>query len=55
MVRRIWNDLGFAARDAASRIVVTPSCGLAGASTAYVRRVLSVLRDVGKALLDDAG
>jgi methionine synthase II (cobalamin-independent) len=55
MVRRIWNDLGFAARDAASRIVVTPSCGLADASTAYVRRVLSVLRDVGKALLDDAG
>jgi hypothetical protein len=34
--------------------VPTPACGLAGASPAYVRRAFSVLRDVGRALLDDA-
>jgi hypothetical protein len=34
--------------------VVTPACGLAGASAGYVRRVLSVLRDTGNALVDDA-
>jgi hypothetical protein len=51
-VRRIWGELGFAARDAAGAVVVTPACGLAGASTGYVRRVLSVLRDTGRALLD---
>jgi methionine synthase II (cobalamin-independent) len=54
VVRRIWSELGFAPRDAADTVVVTPACGLAGASAGYVRRVLSVLRDTGKALVDDA-
>lgn len=54
-VRRLWSHLGFAPEQAAARIVPTPTCGLAGASPAYVRRVLSLLRDVGTALQDDAG
>jgi hypothetical protein len=53
-VRRLWGELGFAAKSAAEQVVPTPACGLAGASPAYVRRAFSVLRDVGKALLDDA-
>ncbi len=52
--RRLWGELGFAPRAAAAQLVPTPACGLAGASPAYVRRAFSVLRDVGKALLDDA-
>jgi methionine synthase II (cobalamin-independent) len=54
IVRRIWGELGFAARDAPGAVVLTPACGLAGASAGYVRRVLSVLRDTGQALLDDS-
>ena len=53
-LRRLWSELGFAARDAAAAVVPTPACGLAGASPDYVRRVLSLLRDTGAALLDDA-
>jgi hypothetical protein len=53
-VQRLWSELGFAAADAAAAIVATPACGLAGASPAYVRRVLSLLRDTGQALLDAA-
>lgn len=53
-VHRIWSELGFAARDAAARLVPTPACGLAGASTGYVRRAIAVLRDTGKALIDDS-
>jgi methionine synthase II (cobalamin-independent) len=53
-VKRIWSTLGFAPAAAAGAIVPTPACGLAGATPAYARRALAVLRDVGKALLDDA-
>jgi hypothetical protein len=49
-VTRFWSELGFAAADAAAAVVPTPACGLAGASPAYVRRVLSLLRDTGTAL-----
>ncbi len=51
-VQRLWSELGFAAAQAAAAIVPTPACGLAGASPAYVRRALALLRDTGKALLD---
>lgn len=53
-VRKLWTELGFAPAEAAARVVPTPACGLAGASTPYVRRVLSILRDLGQALLDDS-
>jgi hypothetical protein len=51
-VRRLWSELGFAASQAAAAVVPTPACGLAGASPAYVRRALALLRDTGQALRD---
>lgn len=51
-VTGLWRDLGFAPAELATRVVPTPTCGLANATDAQVRRVLSVLRDVGKALRD---
>jgi methionine synthase II (cobalamin-independent) len=52
-IRRLWAELGFARRELGYRLVPTPACGLAGASPAYVRRALSVLRDVGRWLVDE--
>jgi methionine synthase II (cobalamin-independent) len=53
-IDRLWAELGFPRAQAATSVVPTPACGLAGASPAYARRVLSVLRDLGKGLLDDS-
>jgi hypothetical protein len=52
-VNRFWSELGFAPGDAAASIVPTPACGLAGATPAYVRRVLASLRETGVALRDE--
>ena len=52
-IRRLWAELGFARRELAQRLVPTPTCGLAGASPGYARRVLATLRDTGKWLLDE--
>ena len=51
-VRKLWRQLGFADSDLAGAVVPTPACGLAGASPAYARRAMSLVRDVGRALLD---
>jgi methionine synthase II (cobalamin-independent) len=51
-IRRLWSALGFAPGQLAETVVPTPSCGLAGASPPHVRRVLAVLRDVGRDLVD---
>jgi len=40
-VRTLWRRLGLDPALLAQRVVVTPSCGLAGASPAYARRALS--------------
>lgn len=53
-VQRLWSALGFARSAAAETVVATPACGLAAATPRYVRRALSLLRDVGAALRDDA-
>jgi hypothetical protein len=53
-VRALWNKLGFAPAQLARSVVLTPACGLAGATPAYVRRSMAVLRDVSKAILDEA-
>jgi hypothetical protein len=53
-VERFWGQLGFERSRLASSLVLTPACGLAGASPAYARRVLEVLRDAGRRLLEDA-
>jgi methionine synthase II (cobalamin-independent) len=51
-VRRLWRTLGFPDDEVARRVVPTPACGLAGASPAYARRSLTVVREVGRSLLD---
>lgn len=44
--------LGFPRSVLAERAVVTPSCGLAGATGGWLRRALSLTRDVGKAFVE---
>jgi methionine synthase II (cobalamin-independent) len=52
-VRQLWNRLGFPARRLAEQVVVTPACGLAGASPEYARAVLAACRDAGRRLDED--
>lgn len=42
--------LGFTAQRVAESVIVTPSCGLAGASPAWARRALKLCRDTARAL-----
>ncbi|MEV4415293.1 methionine synthase [Catellatospora sp. NPDC049609] len=51
-VRRLWRDLGFADELLAQRVVVTPTCGLAGASPAYAQAVLKACREAARRLTD---
>ncbi|MBW4716566.1 methionine synthase [Saccharothrix obliqua] len=44
--------LGFPRAILGTHAVPTPSCGLAGASAAWVRRALSLTRDLGKAFVE---
>ncbi|MET8836597.1 methionine synthase [Micromonospora sp. NPDC004540] len=52
-VRRVWDQLGFPRRQLAEQVVVTPACGLAGATPAYVRAVLAACRDAGRRLAEE--
>jgi methionine synthase II (cobalamin-independent) len=52
-VRRIWDQLSFPRSRLAEQVVVTPACGLAGATPAYVRAVLAACRDAGRRLADE--
>ncbi len=52
-VRQLWNKLGFTPELLTERVVLTPSCGLAGATMPYVRRAISVLREAATALAED--
>ncbi len=51
-VRTLWHRLGFPAERAARQVVVTPTCGLAGASAGYARDVLRACRDAGRRLAE---
>ncbi len=51
-VRALWSKLSFPARQLPEQVVVTPACGLAGASPAYVRSVLTACRDAGRRLFE---
>jgi methionine synthase II (cobalamin-independent) len=51
-IRTLWSALGFPAEQLPESLVPTPACGLAGASPDRVRAVLSVLRDLGRDLVD---
>ncbi|MFC0098703.1 methionine synthase [Micromonospora marina] len=52
-VRRVWGQLGFPRRRLAEQVVVTPACGLAGATPGYARAVLTACRDAGRRLAED--
>ncbi|MGY4910464.1 methionine synthase [Micromonospora aurantiaca (nom. illeg.)] len=52
-VRRVWDKLGFPRRRLAEQVVVTPACGLAGATPGYARAVLTACRDAGRRLAED--
>ncbi|MFD6754815.1 methionine synthase [Micromonospora gifhornensis] len=51
-VRGLWDRLGFPRAQLAEQVVVTPACGLAGATPAYVRAVLAACRDAGRRLAE---
>ena len=51
-VRTWWQRLGFAPETLAGSVVVTPSCGLAGASPRYARAALKHCREAGRVLLE---
>ncbi|GAA2715271.1 methionine synthase [Micromonospora olivasterospora] len=52
-VRQLWDRLGFPRARLAEQVVVTPACGLAGATPQYVRAVLAACRDAGRRLAED--
>jgi methionine synthase II (cobalamin-independent) len=49
-VRQVWERLGFPADRLAAQAVVTPTCGLAGATPEYAREVLAACREAGQRL-----
>lgn len=52
ILRRLWQRLGLPVEQLA-RIVVTPTCGLAGATPQQARAVLAASREVARQLADD--
>jgi hypothetical protein len=51
-VRKLWRRLGFPLAQLGAQVVVTPTCGLAGADPAYVRAALTACREAGKRLAE---
>lgn len=51
-VRELWERLGFPLEQLAETVVVTPRCGLAGASPSYARAAMAQARAVAGNLLD---
>lgn len=51
-IRRLWRELAFPALQLPRQVVVTPTCGLAGAPAGYVRAVLAACRDAGRRLYE---
>jgi hypothetical protein len=50
-VTRLWRQrLGFSAEQLASQVVLTPACGLSGASMPYARAALTACREAGRRL-----
>jgi Cobalamin-independent synthase, Catalytic domain len=50
----VWNKLGFPLRQLPEQVVVTPACGLAGASPAYARAATTATREAARRLVDAA-
>ncbi len=49
-VHRLWSALGYAPADLVGRTVVTPACGLAGASPSWARAALGLACDTARQL-----
>ncbi|TMS00696.1 methionine synthase [Nonomuraea basaltis] len=49
----LWRRLGFPADKLAGQVVLTPACGLAGASPRYARAALAACRKAAQVLRDD--
>jgi methionine synthase II (cobalamin-independent) len=52
-VRGFWNRLGFAPALLPGSVLLTPACGLAGASPAYARAALARVREAARAIAED--
>ncbi|RKF27252.1 methionine synthase [Micromonospora globbae] len=52
-VRTLWDRLSFPRARLAEQVVVTPACGLAGATPEYARAVLAACRDAGRRLAEE--
>ncbi|MGE5763219.1 MAG: methionine synthase, partial [Mycobacterium leprae] len=50
--RRLWARLGFAPDRMPETVVVTPACGLAGASQGWARSVTALTRRAARALAE---
>ncbi|WP_027341223.1 methionine synthase [Hamadaea tsunoensis] len=51
-VRTMWRTLGFGESQLARQVVVTPACGLAGATPEFARAALTACRDAGRRLAE---
>jgi methionine synthase II (cobalamin-independent) len=51
-VRRLWRDLGFAPERLAGTGVLTPACGLAGASEGWARTAMRLVRQAADVIAD---
>jgi methionine synthase II (cobalamin-independent) len=51
-VSTLWKRLGFPLERLPRQVVVTPACGLAGASDAYVRALLAACKEAGRQLAE---
>jgi methionine synthase II (cobalamin-independent) len=51
-VKELWHTLGFSPNDLAAQVVVTPACGLAGASAARARAVQKACAEAARRLAD---
>ncbi|TDQ53622.1 cobalamin-independent methionine synthase catalytic subunit [Actinorugispora endophytica] len=52
-VRELWNRIGFDPELATRDVVVTPTCGLAGASPRHARAALGLCREAARVLRDE--
>jgi len=52
-VRTLWRRLGLGPELLGRRVLVTPTCGLAGASPAYARKALSLSVQAARSLVDN--
>ncbi|MEU9869995.1 methionine synthase [Actinomadura sp. NPDC048021] len=53
-VRELWRRFGFPAQRLAEQVVITPACGMAGASPRHVRAALARCRDTARMLYEAA-